>query len=110
MKTYEIEQWGVNREVSLHCSNYANNGNLAIVVKYFDEDFECWMQYGVLTVNFEEGLPEGYAYVDTNNFPCAKELIGSGKIGEWTGKTRVSGWCSYPLYRFDVEKIKEGVA
>ena len=70
---------------------------LAIVFDTADEYSE---PYGVLTKSFGEmiGLKD-CAYVDTNNFPFANQLLESG-IAEDTGFTKQSGFCTYPLWRF----------
>ena len=46
------------------------------------------------------------AYVDTNNFPEAEEFIKKHKLGKHTGLFGFSGFCKYPLYEFDLEKIR----
>ena len=51
-------------------------------------------------MNFDEKLPEDYAYVDTNNMPNAEQFIEENKLGEFVGKYKMSGFCCYPLYKF----------
>lgn len=106
MKTYKISAWGHEYEVKLEVSKYVNNGNLAISMIYFDEEMKCWLPYATLTVNLNK-LGEGLAYVDTNNCPWAERFIEEHKLGEETGKFGWSGHCIYPMYKFNVEKIKE---
>lgn len=43
--------------------------------------------------------------MDTNNFPEAEEFIRIHELGTFTGTTAYSGFCEYPLYRFDLSKI-----
>jgi len=52
-------------------------------------------------------LKDNQAYVDTNNSEFAPKLIKELGIGKPLGKTRNSGFCTYPLYEFDLEKIGE---
>ena len=78
------------------------DGNLAIVL--FCNNGEC---YGNLTVNLGERLPSDMAYVDTNNMPDAIRFIEENKMGTFTGKKSRSGFCEYPLYRFDLNFFDE---
>lgn len=55
----------------------------------------------------DKTLAENEAYVDTNNFPEAIEFIEQNGLGKMTGKYRQSGYCSYPLVRFDMERVRE---
>lgn len=48
---------------------------------------------------------EGQAYIDTNNCPWAESLIEELGIGENTEIMGFSGYCMYPLYQFDMEKL-----
>lgn len=76
---------------------------LAVVLD--DEKEGC--QYAVLTVSFGEfiGL-KNVAYIDTNNCPFAEELLNQG-IAENTGLTKQSGFCTYPLWHFNEDFLKE---
>ena len=90
-------------------SEYANNGNLYIGVVYWDEEDECWMPWGDLTVNLDMKCRPNEAFLDTNN--CAPEIIqilsAKGYI-EDTGTVRPSGFCIYPLVKFS-EKFLNGM-
>ncbi len=70
------------------------NGNLRIQL-WCDEG-----PYATLTTNTETKLPEGCAYVDTNNFPDAERFIKKYNLGVHQGKFKMSGFCCYPLYKF----------
>ena len=63
--------------------------------------------YAVLTVSFGEfiGL-QNAAYIDTNNCYFARQLLDQG-IAKDTGLTKRSGFCEYPLYLFNVDKLRE---
>ena len=82
--------------VQMTKTTYVNNGNLAIQL-WNEEDGPLAM----LTVNLDKKLDEGYAYVDTNNCPWAESFIEENKLGEDTGKLGFSGFCCYPLYKFN---------
>lgn len=61
--------------------------------------------YATLTVNITK-LPDGLAAVDTNNHPNAPAFIEKYGLGEDTGKRIRSGYCEYPVYAFDMGKLK----
>jgi len=52
---------------------------------------------------------EDEGYVDTNNCPWAEEFIKKYKLGSPTGKYKSSGFCIYPLYKFDMDEIQKYV-
>ena len=81
-------------------SNYTANDNLYVGLE--DEDGELWD----MTVNFGVKLPHNQAYIDTNNFRDAAIIIPNMKLGKFIGKVGYSGFCKYPLYEFDMEKLK----
>ena len=107
MKTFKLVSWGHEYEVSLNSQKYSQNGNLAITMDYLDDEFNAWLPFANLTVNLGEKLPPNKAYVDTNNCPWAREFIVMYGLGKFTGKIGMSGWCEYPMYEFDMNKIEE---
>lgn len=96
----KIKGWDQEYEVKIEKSEYISNGNLAVSLMCYDDEFNFWEPYGTLTVNFDEKLPANHAYVDTNNMPNAEDFINKNKLGEFTGKYKNSGFCWYPLYKF----------
>ena len=90
-----------DKEYKVHIkrSTYANNGSLAIQLLE-DDGFP----FATLTVNIDK-LPQGYAYLDTNNHPWAEKFVDDNHLGEYTGLYAQSGFCEYPLYRFYEEEI-----
>ena len=48
------------------------------------------------------------AFIDTNNCPWAEQFLVSNDIAHPVGNiTATSGYCSYPLYEFDVNKLEK---
>lgn len=92
-------------EIALNMSTYAMNGNMYIGLDSMDCGFP--EPFADLTVNLCEPLLPYQAYVDTNNLPEAELLIKSIGIGEPTGEMRTSGLSTYPLYKFNKEKLQE---
>lgn len=54
-------------------------------------------------------LKENQAFVDTNNCPWAEEFIIKNKLGINLNFTAQSGYCQYPLYEFDLNKLEPPV-
>jgi hypothetical protein len=46
-------------------------------------------------------------YVDINNSPDIGDWLERNKIAEFTGLYGFSGYCAYPLYRFDMDMLKK---
>lgn len=98
-------------KISLFANKYVDNGRFAIqTLLYTSSGFE---PYANLTVNLvDEEIPSSneevfYQFVDTNNWPESEEFIKKADIGEKTGVVGHSGYCTYPLYKFDRKKIEE---
>lgn len=78
------------------------NGNLAIsIILDYGEPF------GSITVNTNFILNEDEAAVDTNNFPEAEDIIRKYNLGESTGKSIKSGFCEYPVYKFNLSVVNQ---
>lgn len=101
MNTLTVYAWGKETCLNTRIDNYRNNGNLYIGL--IDND---GLPYADLTVNIET-LPDDHAAVDTNNCPWAEDLILENKLGERTGYSLGSGFCRYPVYKFDLNKVRE---
>lgn len=90
-------------EVNVFRATYANNGSLAVFLETTDGEPFCR-----LTVNLPDSIAsEEYQYVDTNNLPWALDFIESNDLGVVTGIVGYSGFCEYPLVKFNLDKIKE---
>ena len=100
---YKVNSFGKEYEVSVKPCKYVDGG-LAIAMDYLDDEFGCMLPFARLTVNLGR-QNNGYAYVDTNNCPWAEDFIKENGLGEFTGKICRSGFCEYPLYKFNMEKI-----
>lgn len=93
-------------EVKLTKEAYSNNGSLAIILWSYNPEFEDHEEYATLTVNF--GMTSSdHAFLDTNNLPNAEEFVIDNELGEHTGQFNHSGYCTYPLYKFDIEKLEK---
>ncbi|MBQ7774767.1 MAG: DUF4313 domain-containing protein [Lachnospiraceae bacterium] len=91
-------------QVSLEINTYLNNGCMYIGLV---EQGEYPEPYGDLTVNLVGKAPDYCGFVDLNNMPELERFIADNDLGEFTGLTQRSGFCEYPLYLFNVEKLRE---
>lgn len=100
-----IESWGHTYKVRPYTSRYMFGEGLCIHLICCDED--CYGEpFGNLTVNIQgKTCGKNEAYVDTNNMPNAEQFIREYRLGKPTGETARSGYCTYPLYKFDMEQI-----
>ena len=104
-KMYVTDYYGNKIKVYPLVASYYNQ-NLAI--RLWTDEGEPW---ATLTVNLDERLydelGEEYAFVDINNFPEAEEFIAKYGIGESLHMYKTSGYVRYPLYKFNLDKLKE---
>lgn len=69
----------------------------------FPDYIECWT---VLTV-WLRPTSGNRAYVDTNNNgESIRNWIEKNRLGKPTGRLECSGFCVYPEYEFDLERLK----
>lgn len=105
-KTMELAtQWGSTVEVQLYINNYMNNNGLYLGLMGREDDY--FESYGDISVNLGTKAPDYCAYVDLNNMPELEKFIEENDLGEFTGLTQRSGFCEYPLYMFNVDKLRE---
>lgn len=103
-KLYELNAWGETLHVTVGTDTYADNDTLAIIL---DDPKEG--PFGAITVNIEASdflADQTHAFVDTNNCPWAEEFIAKHGFGKPVGLMGESGYCMYPLYEFDLEKLR----
>lgn len=99
-KYLEIEMFDEVDKVCFFISSYSNNGNMAIEL-ITDED----EPYCGLSVNLDFLMP-GFAFVNTNSEIKFEKILKKNKWAKPTGTKRSSGYCTYPLYEFDLKKMK----
>ena len=105
-RTIELAtQWGSSVEVQLEINSYMNNNRLYLGLMVREVDY--FELYGDISVNLGMKAPDYCAYVDLNNMPELEKFIEENDLGEFTGLTQRSGFCEYPLYMFNVDKLRE---
>ena len=84
-----------------------------VISKYFSNDNLSLDLFSIedgpiarLTVNLGDKLEKNMAYLDTNNCGWARKFVEEYGLGRDTGIVKSSGWCTYPLYEFDMNKIR----
>lgn len=105
MKTLNLYKYGYNHPMTFELARYSENGNLYVGLLTHEEGYPVPWQN--LTVNLGPCM-EGYAYIDTNNNGegIISWLCRNG-IGQLTGVTRRSGFCVYPEFEFNIDKLLE---
>ena len=98
-------QWGTTEQVGIEINTYLNNGNMYIGLTTDGDGYP--EPYGDVTVNLGEKVPDFCGYIDTNNMPELEKFLVDNDIGEFTGFMQRSGFCVYPMYMFNVDKLRE---
>lgn len=97
-----LHAYGETYNVHTDISHYTNNGNLAICLNDINEG-----PFATLTVNIDPLGSPSLAAVDTNNCSWAEAFIKEHSLGKFTGMSLRSGFCTYPVYDFDLDKLKD---
>lgn len=98
------DSWGAEYYLLPVARNYNYNERLAIELY----DIDQLNTYSILTVNLPELYihdPTTCAFVDTNNFEDGLKIIEELGLGKSMGVAGRSGYCIYPLYEFDTNKL-----
>ena len=90
------------------CSMACPNGTIRITTENVTDPETGQLEpYAILTKSFGEfiGLKNS-AYIDTNNCYFAQQLLAQGMAKD-TGFYKESGFCTYPLWQFEEEFLRE---
>lgn len=98
-------KWGTVDDLELNINSYLNNNSLFL--ELIDKGGEYSEPYGSITVNLGDSVPVYCAYVDTNDMPEVEQFIRENELGEFTEFEMQNGFCTYPLYFFDPDKLRE---
>lgn len=90
-----------------HLNSYLDNNNLYLGLVTEDLEWGGLTPYCDVTVNIDP-LPYLHSCIDTNNNPQQViEFLEKNGFGEDTGMHMFSGFCMYPVFRFNEEKLRE---
>ena len=96
-----LSKTGRTYPVTLNFTSYVMDNTLAVRLV---EARPPWSPFAVITVNLSDRVQdETHAFLDTNNCPWAEEFLLDNKIARKTEVTMKSGFCTYPLYEFDLD-------
>lgn len=102
LKTYIYHSPYGKHDLALQRRKYVHGGGLA--VETLEKDHGCWVPYGSLTVCLEgQKLADDEAFLDVNNFPDVERFVEMYGLAKPTGRLRASGFCVYPLYKFNLD-------
>ena len=103
-----LNKYGNNHPMTFDLASYVENGNLYVGLVTNEEGYpEPWSN---LTVNLSVNCDKDCGYIDTNNNGTEiVEWLITNKLGRLTGKMRTSGWCIYPEFKFNMEKLMQHV-
>ena len=88
---------------------YVDGERLYVGMYTFDPEDGFWEMWCDITVNLpdEPVTDENCGYVDVNNAPYLPRFLEDNGLAEWTGKYGYSGFCQYPEFRFNIDRLDE---
>ncbi len=99
--------YGETERVCITIGAYAHDENIYLGMDFFDRDLGAMDFYGDITVNITK-LQPFMACIDTNNNgeKIVDFLVKNG-LAEPAGRSLPSGFCMYPVFRINPEKLRE---
>lgn len=99
-------KYGAVHPMTFVMDQYSENGNLYLGLVTHESGFpEPWQN---LTVNLSVKCKENCAFIDTNNNGTEIiEWLMTNQLGRLTGRMESSGFCVYPEFKFDMQKLKQ---
>lgn len=94
--------FGTYDDCWLEISHYICDDSLAIRIS----NAECGPVATITTCIDGFMLQKNEAYIDTNNCPWAEDFIKGYQLGKPTGRKVRSGFCEYPVYRFNMGTLR----
>lgn len=104
-KTLTVKDGNREYPVSFQMSRYATTNNLYIGV--FDYSGEEPNFLFDITINLDEKCEHDCSFVDVNNCPGIDMWLMAHGFAEPTMRWEDSGFCVYPEFRFNMEKLYE---
>ena len=92
-------------QVTLDIQQYMNNKAMYIGLMCNEDGYD--EPFGDVTVNLSVAASIYRGYLIVNDLPVFEKFFTENELGEFTGFTQRSGYCEYPLYLFNVDKLRE---
>ena len=112
MKTLILKKYGNEYPMTFKTSNYSTNGNLYVgLVSHADGFPEPWSDLTVnLSTKCAPNCAPNCAFIDVNNngTEIIHWLVENG-LGELKHRIEHSGFCIYPEFEFNMERLMEFV-
>lgn len=101
------DQYGDTEILYPQFEMYQDDDNLALIFHHYEPELEYIDEYGLATVNVYS-LPFLHTTIDTNNnSEKLVEFLEKSGFGERTGQMVRSGFCLFPVFKFNEEFLKE---
>ena len=100
---YKLNAYGETYNVRPVRSHYIDNNSIAVML--IEDTGE---EFAVITVNIADTDflgDETHAFIDTNNCPWAIDFLTDNNIATAEGYYGISGYCTYPLFTFNLDLI-----
>lgn len=98
-------EYATYEDCHLNVDRYTADYSLAIMI-YNEEDGPIANLTKCLPSNGFVG-DDTKSFVDTNNCPWAEDFIKEYHLGAPTGLFEYSGYCAYPLYKFNLDELEK---
>ena len=99
--------YGETEKVNIGIGVYGADDNLYVAMSYFDRDLGGMDFFGDVTVNITKMQPFMACIDVNNNGEKIVDFLVENGFGEPAGRSLPSGFCMYPVFRFNPEKLRE---
>ena len=99
--SYQVKTSFGEYRVVIELAQYANNRTTCVKLLEADD----YAPFATISKNLDVMLEENEIYVDKNNCPWAEEFLQQYDLGENLNDDGFSGYCQYPKYRLNLNKI-----
>ncbi len=107
-----LSKTGRTYPVTLRFTHYNQNKTLAVQLVQASGRV-LGVTFATITVNLSDPTQDDtHAFLDTNNCPWVEEFLRDNGIAEpaYGGLKMQSGFCTYPLYKFNIDSQWESEA
>ena len=107
MKTFDVTtEYATYKNCYFLRGNYVADNTLSLEI-WSDEEGPIADITRCLDCLGRNNKNKNFSFLDMNNCPWSAKLVEELGIGKDTGISQRSGYCIYPLYEFDLDKVAE---